>query len=250
MHQEEVWVAEAILWGAVTGCALLLGSAAGLLLRLPRWFIALAMAFGAGALVSAVSIELTLESYAAAGFTVLAPGLAAGALLFFVGDMLIDRAGGQDRKRSHGRQAAVGLAILLGAVLDGIPESVIVGAGVYGGDGVGVAFILAVFVSNLPEGLSGTVGLAAAGWRRRRIAVMWMVVLIVSAVASLVGYLVARAAPRELTAFLQALAAGAVLVMLADTMMPEAFDEGRHRPWVGLATALGFVLSAALSLAS
>ena len=205
------------------------------------------MAFGAGVLISAVAYELVAEAFeTSAGGGGLALGLSAGALTFFVGDTLVDRMGGAGRKsmrRTAG--AGSGLAIVLGIVLDGIPESAVIGLGLLEGTGVSVAVIAAVFLSNLPEAIAATTGLAAGGWRRGRIMGLWVLVALVCGLASLLGYAVFDSASPAAVAFVLAFAGGAILTMLADTMMPEAFEHGGKL--VGLLTTLGFGVSFALT---
>jgi ZIP family zinc transporter len=205
--------------------------------------VGIVMAFGAGVLISAVAYDLVEEAFeTSAGAGGIGAGLFAGALTFFGGDALIDRMGGDQRKSSGGEQAAgSGLAIVLGAVLDGIPESIVLGIGLLGGTGVSVAFIAAVFISNLPEGLAATTGLLRAGWSRRDVLLLWGGVALVSALAALAGYAAFDGVTPSTVAFVLAFAGGAILTMLADTMMPEAFEqEGRL---VGLVTATGFALA-------
>jgi zinc transporter, ZIP family len=234
---------EALFWGAVGGGALLIGAGAALRFAIPRPVLGMVMAFGAGVLISAVAFDLVEEaSDTAAGAGGVAAGFACGALVFFAGDALIDRMGGEHRKSSGGEQASgSGLAIVLGAVLDGIPESIVLGIGLLAGTGVSSAFIAAVFISNLPEGLAATTGLVASGWPRARILLLWALVALVSALSALLGYAVFDGASPGTVAFVLAFAGGAILTMLADTMMPEAFAyEGRL---VGLFTAAGFALA-------
>jgi zinc transporter, ZIP family len=237
---------EAFLWGMVAGGALLIGAALGLRFSFPQWAIALVMAYGVGALISAVTYELSAEAYEKGGAEALLAGLTLGALVFFAGDLVIDRRGGKHRKRSGGQQSEVGGAIVLGAVLDGIPESIVIGISLLEGASVGISFVLAVFISNLPEGLSGATGLRKAGHRSGSILAMWGIVCAASAVAAAVGFGLADELPDRLVGAVQAFAAGAILTMLADTMMPEAFDESGHRPWIGLVTVLGFATAALL----
>jgi ZIP family zinc transporter len=239
---------EAFLWGLLAGGALLIGAGIGLRFTLPQWVIALVMAFGVGALLSAVTYELTAEAYTSGGTDAVLIGLTLGALAFFAGDLLIDRRGGKHRKRSGGQQSEAGGAILLGAVLDGIPESIVIGISLLEGGSVGLAFVAAVFISNLPEGLSGATGMRKAGHSPRSILLMWGVVCAASAAAAAVGYAVADDLSANVVGVIQAFAAGGILTMLADTMMPEAFDEGGHRPWIGLVTVLGFATAALLQV--
>jgi ZIP family zinc transporter len=234
---------QALFWGAVGGGALLIGAVVALEFAIPRPVLGMIMAFGAGVLISAVAFDLVEEAAdTSAGAGGVAAGFACGALVFFAGDALIDRMGGEHRKSSGGEQASgSGLAIVLGAVLDGIPESIVLGIGLLGGTGVSVAFIAAVFISNLPEGLAATTGLVTSGWPRARILMLWTLVALVSAVSALLGYAVFDGASPGTVAFVLSFAGGAILTMLADTMMPEAFAyEGRL---VGLFTAAGFALA-------
>ncbi len=236
---------EALFWGLFAGSSLILGGVLALVLPIRERLLGLIMAFGAGVLISAVAYELVAEAFqTAAGSGSLALGLAAGALTFFVGDLFIDRMGGDDRKKIQGA-AGSGLAIVLGIVLDGIPESAVIGLGLLEGNGVSVAVIAAVFLSNLPEAIAATTGLMAGGWKRSRILGLWVLVTVVSGLASLLGYALFDSAGPSALAFVLAFAGGAILTMLADTMMPEAYEHGGKL--VGLVTTLGFGLAFALS---
>jgi len=239
-------VLEAALWGFVGGLALLIGALAGLRLRVSRHVTGLIMAFGAGVLISALAFELTEEAFDLAGADAVAAGLAAGGLAFFAGDWLIDRRGGDQRKHMGGEQAGgSAMAIVLGAVLDGIPESIAIGITLLEGNGVGVPVVAAVFMSNLPESLAAAQGLQKAGHSDRWILGMWALVALAGAVAAALGYGLLGDASPDVVGFIQAFAAGAILVMLADTMMPEAFKYGGKT--VGLVTLLGFAAAFLLS---
>jgi zinc transporter, ZIP family len=233
-------VGEAFWWGLLGGIALLIGAVLSFGSFVTKRALGLAMAFGAGVLISAVAFDLVEEAFLTTdrGGTVGA-GMLVGAFVFFLGDAAIDRMGGANRKRSSGDQAGdASLGIVLGAVLDGIPESIVLGASLLTGEGVSAAFIAAVFISNLPEGLAGSTGLRLAGWSRGRIVALWTLVALVSAGAAAFGYVALDGASPEVTAFTLAFAGGAVLTMLADTMMPEAFEHGGRV--VGLFTTAGF----------
>ena len=238
---------EAAFWGLVGGLALLLGAAVGLLWHIPRRAIGLVMAFGAGVLVSALAFELTAEAYKAGGLDSTSAGLALGSLAFFGGDRVLDRMGGAGRKRSSGPgPGGAAAGIVLGAVLDGIPESAAIGVSLLEGGGVSVAVVVAVFLSNVPESLSAATGLRAT-WSRARILGMWTAVALVSALAAGLGYALLGGASPEWVAGIQAFAAGAILTMLADTMFPEAFEAEDRSPFTGVVTTLGFALAALLS---
>jgi ZIP family zinc transporter len=240
-------VGAALGWGLLAGSSVLLGG--WLTLRVPVSIrtLGLIMGFGSGVLISAVAYELVGEASTTAdrGWAV-ALGLAAGCATFFVGDVLVDRMGGGDRKSSAGGQAAgSGLAIVLGIVLDGIPESVVIGVGLLEGVGVSAAMLVAVFLSNLPEAIAATSGLAKSGWKHSRIIWLWVVVTLVSGLSSLAGYAFLENASGNAVAFVLAFAGGAILTMLADTMMPEAFEQAHDL--AGLITVLGFLLAFVLT---
>lgn len=237
---------EAAFWGLVGGFALLIGAAVGLKMPASQRLIGLVMAFGAGVLISALSFELTAEAFEHGGIDAVAFGLAGGALAFFAGDWIIDRRGGNHRKRSGGEQGGGSpTAIVLGALLDGIPESVAIGVSLVGGGTVATPVVVAVFLSNVPESLAAAKGLIKAGHSPRYVMGLWTAVMIVSAVAAAAGYALLGDASGNVVAGIEAFAAGAILTMLADTMMPEAFQHGGAT--VGLVTVLGFALAFYLS---
>jgi zinc transporter, ZIP family len=236
-------VLEAFYWGALASSSLLVGGLLVLNLAVSRRLIGLVMGFGAGVLISAVAFELFAEAAASVeNRNSAAIGLFAGSLTFFAGDALIDRLGGEGRKNMVGRQAGgVAFAIVLGIVLDGVPESFVVGMDLVDGGGVSAAFIVAVFLSNLPEAAAASSGLRDSGWKPSRIYLLWVVVSLVAGLASALGYGVFSDASGDTVAFVLAFAAGAILTMLADTMMPEAFEQGGKA--VGLLTTLGFAVA-------
>jgi ZIP family zinc transporter len=238
----------ALFWGLFAGSSLILGGVLALVLPIKERWLGWIMAFGAGVLISAVAYELVAEAFETSAWNgSLALGLSAGALTFFVGDLLVDRMGGEERKKMRRTAGAgSGLAIVLGIVLDGIPESAVIGLGLLEGTGVSVAVIAAVFLSNLPEAIAATTGLVADGWARGRILGLWALVTLVSGLASLFGYVAFDSAGPDALAFVLAFAGGAILTMLADTMMPEAFEHGGKL--VGLLTTLGFGLAFALTM--
>ena len=238
---------ESFAWGILAGSSLVLGALLAFLLPISRRALGLIMAFGAGVLISAVSFELVEDAFdTSAGEGAVALGLLAGSVTFFIGDLLIDRLGGEGRKASSGEQAGgSALAIVLGIVLDGIPESLVLGLTVLETGSVSAAFLVAVFLSNLPEAIAATTGLVQSGWAKARILALWVGVTIACGLAALAGFgLLDGASPRTI-AFVLAFAGGAILTMLADTMMPEAFEHGGKL--VGLLTTLGFGLAFLIS---
>jgi ZIP family zinc transporter len=239
-------VGTAFAWGLFGAAALVLGAVIALRVPIRPKVLGVVMAFGAGVLISAVAFDLVEDAFnTSTGGEGVGLGLAAGAVVFFAGDAAIDRMGGDKRKSSSGAQAeGSSLAIVLGAVLDGIPESIVLGMTLLTGDSISVAFVVAVFVSNLPEGIAGTTGLALSGWRPSRILGLWTAVALVSGLASLAGFAIFDDASAGTVAFVLSFAGGAVLTMLADTMMPEAFEHGGRL--VGLFTTAGFAVAFAL----
>ena len=237
---------EAAFWGLITAGSLWVGAALAAFGRLSQRAIGLAMAFGAGALIAAVAYELVIDAFET-DLTLASVGFACGGLTFYAGDWFIDHRGGEGRKSmtGEGQLAGSASAIVLGTVLDGIPESFVLGSSLFQEGVVPVAVVVGVFVSNVPEALSGSAGLLAAGWERVRIFRMWTAVVAASVLATLAGWLLLDRMPTAGGAFVTAFAAGALLVMLADTLMPEAFDLGGRE--AGLVTALGFAVGFGLS---
>jgi ZIP family zinc transporter len=235
-------------WGTLAASSLVIGAVVALRFRISLGVIGLIMAFGAGVLISAVSFDLVEEAVAkSSGDGWVIGGLFAGCLVFFGGDGLIDRLGGGQRKSAAGGQEAGSpLSIVLGTVLDGIPESMVIGLTIFQGGAVGAAYLAAVFISNLPESISSTSGLVTSGWKKSRILWMWIGITVISGVASLVGYSLFQHSSPGTVAFVLAFAAGAILTMLADTMMPEAFEHGGKL--VGVVTTLGFAVAFTIHL--
>ena len=238
---------EALGWGALGASSLLIGAAIGALIRVPQRTVGLIMGFGAGALISAVSFELTEEAFRLGGNAVTAVGLAAGALAYFAGDRALHKRGAGDRMLVREEEGASGRSLLLGAVLDGVPESAVIGTTLLAGGEVSGAMVAAVFMSNLPEAIGGASGMRAAGRSTGSILLAWAGVVAACALASGLGYGVLKGAGDEGIAMLQAFAAGGVLTMLIDTMIPDAFRQAGD--WTGLVAVLGFALAAGLSVA-
>ena len=198
------------------------------------------LAFGAGALISAVSFELWEEGFEIGGLGWTGLGLALGALTYFACDSALDR-----RAAKGGRSDDTGTALALGAFLDGIPEQLVLGIGLAGGGPVSVALLVAIFASNLPEAIGSATDMEAGGSSRRSVLKLWLAVAIACAIATGAGYAIADAASGGLHAAINGFAAGALLVMLIDSMIPAAHrDAGRP---AGLITVFGFAVAAVLS---
>lgn len=239
-----MWM-QALVWGTVAGGALVLGSAAAWLWKIPPKAVSTVMAFGAGVLISALAFELVDEAVQGGGLLPTVAGFLAGALIFVGSNILLNRAGAKHRKRSGQRQPTEqdspgsGTAIAIGALIDGIPESVVLGLGLVVSGTVSPAMLAAVFISNVPEGLSSTAGMKRAGRSSGYVFGVWTAIAVLCGVASLLGYTALENAPAELVAVITAVAAGGILAMLADTMIPEAFEE--HHNLTGFTASVGFL---------
>jgi ZIP family zinc transporter len=235
-------------WGFIAASSLILGGLLTFWFKLKSRVVGLIMAFGAGVLISAVAFELVREALVSTGASAhTAFGLLAGGLAFFGGNFFIGRMGGHSRKKigaSHKTES--GLPILLGIVLDGIPESIVIGVGLLNGGILGLSFLLAVFLSNVPESIAATAGLLSGGWSKFKILGLWVLVTLVCGLAALAGYILFKDASASSIAFIQTFACGAILVMLADTMMPEAFEHGGQL--AGIVTLIGFGLAVYISV--
>jgi len=216
------------------------------------------MAFGSGVLISALTFDLMAKAYESGGFDSTSIGFVVGAVLYVGGDYLIDRFDGHIHKRSHRKKMMAkaesgkpatpivsGSAIFLGAMLDGIPESAAIGVGLAAGQGFGLIMLVAVFISNLPEGISGAIGMKQAGKTHAYVMGVWSSVVITAGISAVLGYRFLASSTPDILAAGLAVAAGAILAMLADTMMPEAFEEGGRL--IALVTVLGFLLAFVVS---
>ena len=236
---------EAFLWGALGASALLVGALVAYVATPGPKVIAVVMALGAGLLFGSVAFELIDEALESAEVAYVGLFTLIGAATFTVGNRVLDRRGGGQRKDANGAQeSGAPLAIVFGSVLDGIPESFVLGLTVLQG-GVSVALLVGIVLSNLPEGLSSSSGLRVAGWSRARVVRMWAIVILVAAVSAALGYVLLDPASGRTGAFAQGFAAGALLAMITDTMLPEAYDVERGS--TGALVAVGFAISLMLS---
>lgn len=242
---------EAAGWGLLAGSALVLGALVGYLVRVPAGVVAAVMGFGSGVLMSAVSFDLIDEAHDLGGLLPTAAGAALGAVVYTAANLALARRGARHRKRSGGLQPSEsehggsGTAIAVGALLDGIPESVVIGASLLSGGGVSAVTVVAVFVSNVPEGLSSAAGMRRAGRSKRYVFGLWTAIALVSGLAAMAGRGLLTDAPPQWLAGITAFAGGAILAMIADTMIPEAFDDAHLL--VGIVTVAGFLSAFALS---
>jgi ZIP family zinc transporter len=239
-----VWL-EAGWWGLVAGGALVIGALVAWFVSVPSRVVSSIMAFGAGVLVSALAFDLVDEAEQRGGLVPTIGGFLGGAVVYVAANWVLARRGARNRKRSGDQQpsedesSGSGAAIAIGALLDGIPESVVLGLTLLGGGGVGVAVLIAIFISNIPEGLSSAAGMKSAGRPASYVFGVWAGIAVASGLAALLGALLLGGASASTIAVITAVAAGAILAMIADTMIPEAFE--RTHAWTGLITAIGFL---------
>lgn len=255
---DPMWI-EAGLWGALGGSALVLGALIAWVAPLPQRVIAAVMAIGSGVLISAVAFDLMDEAFHQGGFVATGGGFLGGAVVYTIANVIISRRGAKHRKRSgtgpeHTHQPKAGsqvgstdtgLAIAVGALLDGIPESVVIGVSLLSGSGVSAVTVAAVFLSNVPEGLSSAAGMKKAGRGAAYIFGVWTFIAVVSGIAAALGNLLLAGAAPGVIAAVTAIAAGAILAMLVDTMIPEA-TEATH-DFSGLIAVVGFLLAFVLT---
>jgi ZIP family zinc transporter len=247
-----VWL-EAGFWGLVAGSALVVGAAVAWLVRVPRMVVASVMAFGAGVLISALAFDLVDEAETRGGLTPTVIGFLGGSVVYVLANLVLARQGARHRNRSgdeqpsEDQQPGSGAAIAVGALLDGIPESVVLGLSLLHGGGVGVPVLVAIFISNLPEGLSSAAGMKRNGRSAGYVFGVWAGIAVASGLAGLLGCLLLQDANADVIALITATAAGAILAMIADTMIPEAFE--RTHMYAGLLATLGFLVAFTVSRA-
>lgn len=254
---------DALFWGAVSASSLMVGTILGLIRRWPERFIGWVLAFGGGALIASIAFELSEAAVELGGPIATAIGMAVGALLYFFGDVLLegrpkptseqaDAMHDTLRHRQHASRrrrksaSTAGTALALGALLDGMPEQVVLGIEIATGGSVSLGLLIAIFVSNIPEAMGSAADMRQAGTARGKIFAMWSTVTILSVIASGFGYLLAANVGPEMQASINGIAGGALLVMLVDSLFPEAREKGGRM--AGLITVLGFALGAGLSL--
>lgn len=236
----------ALFWGTFAASATLLGALIALKFSLPKRIIGYIMALGTGALIGATAYELLQESLEKSGLIEVAIGFLGGALLFTILDYFISHKGGHQRKeikdseqQDNGKTS--GMGIFIGSVMDTLPESAMIGMSLIGGASVSLALVVSVFISNIPEGLSSTVGLRQSGFSKKKIIVMWSLVVFFSALSSLAGATLLDNASESIKAIVSCFAGGAIIAMVASTMMPEAYKEGG--PTVGFVTSVGVFIA-------
>lgn len=235
-------MAEAVLWGVVAASPLFVGAILAMVRAWPQRLLGIVLGFGAGALMASIAFELWEEGLELAGAVPLVAGVVLGALGYFVADRVVEARAAKSAKK------AAGAPLALGALLDGIPEQLVLGIGLASGEPVSIALVVAIVVSNLPESIGSAADLLQAGMSRSRVLLLWAGIAMICALATVGGFGLAAVTGDAFRAAAGGFAAGALLVMLVDSMVPEA--QSKAKQWTGLATVLGFALAAGLSFAS
>lgn len=241
---------QAGLWGLLSGSALLIGALLGWFVPMPRRLVAGIMAFGAGVLISALSFDLMDEAWSRGGIWPVGAGFFGGAAFFTLCNQLLALWGARHRKRSDPKLRAThkqnnGAALALGALIDGVPESIVIGVSLLEGGAIGLVAVVAVFLSNLPEGLASAAGMKTEGKSAAFVFLLWAAIALAAGAAALGGYLAFDGADPAAVAAVQAIAAGAILAMIVDTMVPEAFEGTQD--YAGLIAVSGFLAAFLLS---
>ncbi|WP_136024324.1 ZIP family metal transporter [Microbacterium sp. K27] len=232
----------AVLWGLVAAAPLFIGAVLALLRKWPPRWLGIVLGFGAGALMASIAFELWEEGLDLAGPVPLIGGVAGGAISYYIADRILDARAAKTKEQAGGGQLAVG------ALLDGIPEQLVLGIGLASGEPVSIALVVAILVSNLPESIGSAADLLEGGMAKSRVLWLWAGVTLICAVATIAGFGLASITGDEFRSAASGFAAGALLVMLVDSMIPEAQSKAKES--TGLATVLGFALAAGLALAS
>ena len=229
-----VWLS-AGLWALLGASSLLLGAATIYVRELPKHVASGIMAFGCGVLISAVAYDLLEDGYLEGGIWPIVVGALLGGAAYTLADWALARGGGDDS----------GMAVALGALIDGIPESVVLGVGLVAGGGVSVAMLAAIMLSNYPEALSSAAEMRRDGRGPRYVFGLWAGIAVVSGLAAAIGAAALRDAAPQTLAFFNAVAAGGLLTMVVNTMIPEAVA-GEHKA-TGLLTVAGLLVAFALT---
>ncbi len=238
----------AIIYSFLAGFSLILGVIIGTVFKISQRVIAAIMAFGSGVLICALTFGLMEEAFKHGGFDAIVIGFLVGGVVFIGGDFLVHRYGGRNyKKKKHSRTVkdTNGKAIILGAALDGIPESIALGLSLLEQNGIGLLMLAAIFLSNLPESLSSVDDLRKEGISTKQIYFSWSIVSISSIVAAILSFFFLKNISLNTRGIIESFASGAILAMLADSMMPEAYEEGGYL--IGILTMLGFLTAFILS---
>lgn len=232
-----------LLWGLLATSSLVLGGVIATNFSLSNKLIGIILAFGAGTLISAVSYELVYDAVKMAkGSGYPAFGFFTGAFVFYVADYIIEKLGaGKNPVSGESKRSGLVIPMVLAIILDGVPESIVIGLGILEKGSISFAMLIAVFISNLPEAIAGSTGMKSDGWSSKRVILLWAGIAVFCAFSTVAGSSLFNNVSPEWLSFIDSFAAGAILVMLANSMIPEAYEHGGKT--AGIFTVLGFFVS-------
>ena len=239
---------QVIIFALINGLALLAGALIGVYFHLKQKAIAAVMAFGSGVLICALTFGLIEEAFGHGGFDAVIIGFLVGGLLYILGDWAMHHFGGRKHKRhqhiaaEHGTN---GIMIILGSVLDGIPESIALGIALFSNQTVGLMMIAAIVISNVPESIASIGGLKKEKFSAGSIFSIWGLVGMAVTLTTILSFIFLHNLGPNTIGILDSLAAGAMLAMLAGSMMPEAYEEGGYA--VSILTIIGFLVTFVIS---
>ena len=231
------------LWGLLATSSLVIGGIIASRFSLGKRTVGIIMAFGAGTLISAVSYELIYEAVKLSRGSLYAMyGFFAGAFTYYFSDRFLENFGSRDHKKGKAsQQSNLVVPMILAIILDGIPESIVIGLGIFEGGAVSVAMLVAVFISNMPEAIAGTTGMKASGWKNGKIIMLWSFIALICALSTIAGFSFFSGLSVLWIAFIEAFAGGAILIMLANSMIPESYEHAGKL--AGIFTIFGFFIS-------
>lgn len=233
------------LWGLLATSSLVVGGLIASHFSLGKKGVGIIMAFGAGTLISAVSYELVYEAIKLSKGSLFAMyGFFGGALTYYFSDRLLENFGSRDHKKGKSQQSNLIVPMILAIILDGIPESIVIGLGIFEEGSVSLAMLIAVFISNMPEAIAGTIGMKTSGWRNKKIIALWSLIAMVCAFATVAGFSFFSGLSAHWLGFIQAFAGGAILIMLANSMIPESYEHAGKL--AGIFTIFGFFVSVSI----
>lgn len=239
---------QVLLYAFIVSFALIFGAILGIYLKFKRKLIAAFMAYGSGVLICALTFGLMEEAFTKGGFDAIIVGFLSGGFMFIFGNYLLYHFGGREHKYIKTyitRKNSNGKLMILGAMLDGIPESMALGIALFVGGGNGFLMMIAIFLSNFPESISSVTGLRKEGFSKTKIIISWFLVALISFITVIFSYLFLSDISLNMIGFIESFAAGAILAMLADSMIPEAYEEGGYI--IVSLTIFGFLTSFILS---
>jgi zinc transporter, ZIP family len=227
-------VLEAFGLGLLGASSLLLAGLFACWVKVPARLVGILAGFGAGALIAAISFDLVVQAEDLLDLWQFAIWMLVGVAVFLVADRMVE---------SRFGQAGVGgaMGIVVGSVVDGVPESIIFGIQIGTAFPISLSFLAAVFISNIPQSIAPSADLSAAGWSARRVGILWFWVVLACGIAAALGFLATDLTSEVQGGRMAALAAGGLLAMLTNSLMPFAYERGGAL--AGAATAVGFCVS-------